>query len=184
MLDLFSWIAPIYDWIFSPASPEVLSWLDVRGGEVVLDIGGGTGRVAEALKDKAKVIVVDLSPGMVLRARKKGLMVCVACAEALPFPSEFADAVIVVDAFHHFRDHPLAAREAMRVLKKGKRLFLEEPDIANLVVKLIALGERLLLMRSRFYDFSTLLSFFLAEGGQLLRFERRRGFLRLLIGRS
>ena len=102
MPDLFSWIAPIYDRIFSPAGPEILSWLEVRVGEVVLDVGGGTGRVAEALKGKARVIVVDPSLGMVARAKRKGLMVCVARAESLPFPSEFADGVIVVDAFHHF----------------------------------------------------------------------------------
>jgi len=184
MPDLFSWIAPIYDRIFSPAGPEILSWLDVRVGEVVLDVGGGTGRVAEALKGNARVIVVDPSLGMVVRAKRKGLMVCVARAEFLPFPSEFADRVIVVDAFHHFHNHLLAAQEIMRVLKKGGWLFLEEPDIANLAVKLIALGEKLLLMRSRFHDFATLASFFLSRGGRLLRSERRAGFLRLLIGRS
>mgnify|MGYP000225528506 CR=1 FL=1 len=184
MPDLFSWIAPIYDRVFSPAGPEILSWLDIGRGEIVLDIGGGTGRIAEALKEKARVIVVDLSLGMAVRAKKKGLMVCIARAEALPFPSECADGVIVVDAFHHFRDHPLAVQEMMRVLKKGGWLFIEEPDIANVVVKLIALGEKLLLMRSRFYDFATLASFFLAEGWLLLHSERRAGFFRLLIGRS
>ncbi len=184
MPDLFSWIAPIYDRVFSPAGPEILSWLGIRGGELVLDIGGGTGRVAEVLKEKARIVVVDLSLGMAVQAKKKGLMVCIARAEALPFPSECADGVIVVDAFHHFRYHPLAAQEMMRVIRKGGWLFLEEPDIANVVVKLIALGEKLLLMRSRFYDFATLASFFLSKGGRLLRSERRAGFLRLLIGRS
>jgi demethylmenaquinone methyltransferase/2-methoxy-6-polyprenyl-1,4-benzoquinol methylase len=184
MPDPFFWLAPIYDRIFSPAGPEILSWLELQGGEVVLDIGGGTGRVAGALKEKARVVVVDLSPGMAVRAKKKGLMVCIARAEALPFPSEFADGIIVVDAFHHFRTHSLAAQEMMRVLKRGGRLFLEEPDISNLAVKLIALGEKLLLMRSRFYDFATLSSFFLIRGGNLLRFERKGGILRLLISRS
>jgi demethylmenaquinone methyltransferase/2-methoxy-6-polyprenyl-1,4-benzoquinol methylase len=42
-------------------------------------------------------------------------------------------------------------RELVRVLAPGGRLVVEEPDIAHWGVKLVALGEKLLLMRSHFY---------------------------------
>lgn len=184
MPDVFSWLAPLYDRIFSAPDRHALSWVDVGEGWLVLDVGGGTGRVAGALRGRAKAVVVDLSPGMLVQARKKGLPVCRARVEALPFASEVADGVIVVDAFHHFEDHVTASKELMRVLKRGGRIFLEEPDIANFVVKLIAFGEKLLCMRSRFYDFAALRSLFSAQGGNLIWFQRKRGFMRLIIGRS
>lgn len=182
MPDLFSWIAPLYDRIISSPTREKLSWIELGKEGLIIDVGGGTGRVAKVLKGEARVVVVvDLSFGMLVRAKEKGLMACCARVEALPFAPEVADAAVVVDAFHHFEDHFQAAKEIMRVLKKGGKLFLEEPDINNFVVKVIALGERLLFMRSRFYDFKALASFFLAPGGHLLWVQKGGGFLRLTI---
>lgn len=183
MPDLFSWIAPLYDRLFRPPDREMLLWLNIRGGELVLDVGGGTGRVTSILRDAGRVIVIDPSLGMLAQAKKRGLMVCCARAEALPFASEIADVVVVVDAFHHFSDHLRAAGELMRVLKKGGRLFVEEPDITNLAVKFLALGENFLFMRSRFYNFVTLSRFFLDQGAYLVLTERRRGLIRLVISR-
>ena len=39
----------------------------------------------------------------------------------------------------------------MRVLKPGGRLVIEEPDLNRLVVKMIAIAEKVALMRSHFY---------------------------------
>jgi len=73
--------------------------------------------------------------------------------------------MLVVDAFHHFGDHQMAARELLRVLRPGGRLVIEEPDIRRWPVKLIALGERLLLMRSRLFDAEALRRLFEEAGG-------------------
>ena len=56
----------------------------------------------------------------------------------------------MVDALHHFIDHADSAREMFRVLQPGGILVIEEPDIRTFGVKLIALAEKLLLMRSHF----------------------------------
>jgi ubiquinone/menaquinone biosynthesis C-methylase UbiE len=55
-----------------------------------------------------------------------------------------------VDALHHVVHHADSAREMFRVLKPGGLLVIEEPDIRTFGVKLIALAEKLLLMRSHF----------------------------------
>jgi ubiquinone/menaquinone biosynthesis C-methylase UbiE len=55
-----------------------------------------------------------------------------------------------VDALHHVIDQRHTAHEMYRVLKPGGRIVIEEPDIRTFGVKLIALGEKLLLMRSHF----------------------------------
>ena len=56
----------------------------------------------------------------------------------------------MVDALHHVINHGQTAREMYRVLKPGGRIVIEEPDIRSFYVKLIAVAEKLLLMRSHF----------------------------------
>ena len=56
----------------------------------------------------------------------------------------------MVDALHHVINPTESAREMFRVLKTGGVLVIEEPDIRTFGVKLIALAEKLLLMRSHF----------------------------------
>lgn len=153
MIDHFGLLAPIYDRLFGRVDvSDLVRLLRLCGGRA-LDVGGGTGRVAQALCAVAgQVIVSDLSAGMLAQAHQKlCLDVVQSHAEALPFPDNTFDGMIVVDALHHFCDQGQAVAELVRVLKPGGRLVIEEPDIRRWPVKLIALGERLLLMQSRFF---------------------------------
>ncbi len=71
------WNAPAYERISAPLEEmgrDVLSRLDLRGDETVLDAGCGTGRVTEALLDRVpggRVIGVDGSPSMIEQARTR-----------------------------------------------------------------------------------------------------------------
>jgi demethylmenaquinone methyltransferase/2-methoxy-6-polyprenyl-1,4-benzoquinol methylase len=47
-------------------------------------------------------------------------------------------------------DQDETARELWRVLKTGGKLIIEEPDIKHWGVKLVALAEKIALMRSHF----------------------------------
>jgi demethylmenaquinone methyltransferase/2-methoxy-6-polyprenyl-1,4-benzoquinol methylase len=136
-----------------------LAALPVRGN--LLDLGGGTGRVSAALrKEVDAVIVADVSMGMLKQTPRAALEAVCSFSEALPFPDNFFERIIMVDALHHVVDQPATAREMLRVLKPGGRIVIEEPNIALFAVKLIALAEKLLLMRSHFLSAKQIASLF------------------------
>lgn len=164
--DHFGLIAPLYNRQHEYSSLKTMievAALPTNGR--LLDVGGGTGRVASALYDQAgRIIIADPSLGMLrFAANKPGIQVTAACSESLPFPDGFFQRVIMVDALHHVVDQTTTARELLRVLEPGGRLVIEEPDIRTFGVKLIALVEKLLLMRSRFYSPHRIVSLFSSE---------------------
>jgi len=87
---------------------------------------------------------------MTRRAAVKGLSTVCTRAESLPFPSGSFDRVIMVDALHHVIDQHQTAHELFRVLVPGGRILIVEPDIHQFMVRVIAIGEKVLLMRSHF----------------------------------
>ena len=184
-MDLFNLLAPFYDRIFHFTDPtQLLALLQPDPDHRLLDVGGGTGRVTSELAEHvAQVCIVDLSPGMLFQAREKGLCAYQGVAERLPFQDGTFDRILIVDAFHHFRDWPEAAAELVRVLRPGGRMVVEEPDIRNKAVKLIALGEWLLLMRSRFFAPNDLARFFQVAGGRATRLEEHNGIYWVVIER-
>jgi ubiquinone/menaquinone biosynthesis C-methylase UbiE len=149
----FDVVAPYYDRLVRPGDParlkEILG-LPMRGG--LLDVGGGTGRAANLIKDYVDFIVVaDLSIKMLMEARRKdGLITVGSQSERLPFKDGAFARAIMVDAFHHVYDFRATARELWRVIKPGGMVVIEEPDIRKTGVKLMALFEKLALMRSHF----------------------------------
>jgi ubiquinone/menaquinone biosynthesis C-methylase UbiE len=153
-LDHFSLLAPFYDHFFGRQDLTLLhSLLALPVAGRLLDAGGGTGRVSQTLQEQAGQIVITDESGAMLRqaAPKNGLMPLLSPAERLPFPNASFDRVLVVDAFHHFAHQQQTIAEFWRVLTPGGRLVIEEPNIETWPVKLIALGEKLALMRSHFF---------------------------------
>ena len=109
------------------ASPTVLRAIEgsvgSRGdGRLLLDVGGGTGNYAVALRDRGfQVIVAEVNLAMVIRAAAKlGPSRCVAAdAAALPVKDAAADVVAMINTAHLFADRPRAFAEARRVLRDG-----------------------------------------------------------------
>jgi ubiquinone/menaquinone biosynthesis C-methylase UbiE len=162
-LDHFGLLAPFYEFFIRPKDPEKMrSLVHLPANGIVLDAGGGTGRVSQYLRSKAaQIVVADISFEMLREAQKKdGLQPVLSYTEDLPFKNDTFDCIIMVDALHHVSDQLKTAEELWRILKPGGGLIIEEPNIHSLGVKFIALAEKLALMRSHFLSPQQILGLF------------------------
>jgi len=150
--DHFNFLGPIYDLIFGRSkNQEIVRLTDIKDGQHILDVGGGTGRISVLLKkDSAKIIIADSAINMIRQAQDKGIHAVNAASEELPFRDGCFDRIVMVDAFHHVKNQEITLNEMWRLLAKDGKIIIEEPNVHNLFVKMIALGEKLLLMRSHF----------------------------------
>ena len=92
----------------------------------VLEVGCGTGLVLEKLSKVARTVKgVDLSPGMLAKARARGLDVREGSATNLPFPDDTFDAVVSFKVLAHVPDLGGAVREMVRVTRPGGHVAIE-----------------------------------------------------------
>ncbi len=153
IFDHFGFLAPFYEHFIQPKTPQKLCDLvDCPPFGLILDAGGGTGRVSQFLSDHAnQVVVADQSARMLKQTLvKESLRPVCTITEALPFQDDIFDRIIMVDAMHHVEQQEQSAMELWRVLKRGGRIVIEEPDISHCAVKIVAFFEKLVLMRSHF----------------------------------
>src|SRR5262245_267816 len=91
-----------------------------ESGQCVLDVGGGTGLVAQAAEARgSRITGRDISADMIAIAKAKGLA-CefqVGDAEVLPFADQAFDAVVCNFGLFHLPEPDRAIAEAGRVLR-------------------------------------------------------------------
>jgi trans-aconitate 2-methyltransferase len=137
MPDARDWDGHSYDRISGPMEAlgrAVLARLDLRGDELVLDVGCGSGRITEALLERlprGRVIAVDMSASMIEAARKRladasgpadgRLELRVADVLELELP-EPADAVLSTATFHWIVDHQRLFCRLHSLLRPGGQL--------------------------------------------------------------
>jgi ubiquinone/menaquinone biosynthesis C-methylase UbiE len=111
---------------------QVMSeYIDIRPSDILLDIGGNTGKITEAYSKNCKEVIV-LEPkhnvieyGMSHRPHIKFIE---GEAENIPLPGEYFDKVVASASFHHFSDQDKALEEVKRVLKLGGKMIILEID--------------------------------------------------------
>lgn len=97
----------------------------VRGSHV-LEVGCGTGLILEKLARTARRAEgVDLSPGMLELARKRGLDVREGSATELPYADDSFDVVLSFKVLAHVPDIERALSEMARVCRPGGHVIAE-----------------------------------------------------------
>ena len=120
---------------------------NIREGDQVLDIAGGTGDLALAFSKKVGnsgcVVHTDINEAMLRTGRDRlldagvALPTLVCDAEKLPFPANYFDLVSVAFGLRNMTHKELALAEMNRVLKPGgKLLVLEFSKVAPPLEKL------------------------------------------------
>jgi ubiquinone/menaquinone biosynthesis C-methylase UbiE len=151
-LTYFDRIAGIYKHApdFEP-DETIIQLLDLSPEVHLLDVGGGAGRVAVALKNWVKwVVVADPARRMLQLARAKALPVVCTPAENLPFPDGSYERVVMLDALHHVGDQIATASELWRILAPGGRILIIDPDLDHFSARLLSWMEKVLFMHSHF----------------------------------
>jgi len=101
--------------------------LGETGGGPVLDLGCGTGRLGRLLAGQRRVIGVDLSHPMLVRARATGgarASLVQGSAFALPFGTSAFSGAVSGFVLRNLRDLPAAFEELARVVRPGAPVAL------------------------------------------------------------
>jgi SAM-dependent methyltransferase len=131
------------DWLERPErnaeenTELLIKSLPVKRGEVIADIGAGTGyftrQLAEKVGSKGKVFAVDIQPEMITLLTNRMVSLGISNVQAIlgtiadpKLPPASVDWVLMVDVYHEF-SHPFEMIEAIcKSLKpNGKIIFVE-----------------------------------------------------------
>jgi demethylmenaquinone methyltransferase / 2-methoxy-6-polyprenyl-1,4-benzoquinol methylase len=155
---VFDSVAPRYDLMNDLMSGGVhrlwkialIDWVRPRRGQLVLDVAGGTGDVAQGLLGRmggaGRVVVCDINEAMLRvgrdRAIDRGILAgiewIVGDAERLPVAPHSVDACTIAFGLRNVTHPEAALAEAYRVLKPGGRFaclefsHVGEPTLARL----------------------------------------------------
>ncbi len=106
---------------------DVPRFARARRGEVVVEIGAGTGNFLSLFAPLARrLIAVDLTPRMLLEAKKRHPRIepVVAHASKIPLASRSVDLVTSAQALHHMTDAMSAIKEMRRIARAEGRVLI------------------------------------------------------------
>ncbi len=148
----------------------------------ILDIGGGTGRLARVLAEKCgEVWVLEPEKSRLRygREKRKNVKFMEGTAELMPFENEYFNKAIAIVSLHHFREPDKALSETRRVLKQNGLLAILEIDPGTIQGKVVNFFENTLGNSGcTFYAPSTLKRKIMECGfGEMVIMQTRIGYL-------
>lgn len=125
---------------------EVLAELVALDGQVVVDVGCGSGALVRWLAGQgAEAVGVEVEPAALARARAAepagGERYLEGGGQALPLPDDSADVVVFQQSLHHVPADSMdaALAEAARVARPGGTVYVQEPIAAGGFFELLRL---------------------------------------------
>ena len=123
--------------IRSSLTEKLIEMLTLKGGEIILDLATGTGRVARPLSKHitgGKIVGVDQALAMLDVGHQHQDPIphydqSAGEADKLPFKSNTFDRAFVSFSLHHFGNPSGVVNEVLRVLKNGGRFVVLDPII-------------------------------------------------------
>ena len=123
---------------------EVVKLMHLQAGQVVADIGAGTGyflsHLAQAVGPKGRVLALDVEPNMVEYMRRRAHESSLVQVEAVAIPPDdpklapgSVDRILIVNTWHHIDRRSAYAAKLAQALKRGGTVwivdFTRESDI-------------------------------------------------------
>jgi predicted methyltransferase len=114
---------------------EVISALGLKKGEVIADIGAGSGYftfpLARQVGNHGRLYAVDVSPDMIIHVNRRirdlkvNNVITVLCPVDDPLlPEASVDRVFICDTWHHIEGHPHYLALLKRTLKPGGQIVM------------------------------------------------------------
>lgn len=100
-------------------------------GSRVLDVGVGLGRLLGQIPDRDR-FGTDITFEYLEAAKERGIDVCCARAEDLPYRDDFFDVIVCTDVLEHVLDLNATIGSVLRVLKEDGVLIVRVPDREDL----------------------------------------------------
>lgn len=161
-------------WIYHPIAKlsrkpkryyhKIKSVTQTKPTDVILDVGGGNGIIANFFSSDVKhIMILDPSKKMLAKLKCDNITKVLGIAQKIPFKDNTFDLVYCVDSFHHFtngydlnefsKTTDLCIKELLRVLKKDGNLVFIEFDTRKFLGKLISFVEnKIMRWGSNFYN--------------------------------
>lgn len=116
---------------------ELSNWIDLKESDVVLDIACGNGTLLNRLarKEAIQAYGIDISENMIQAAKSRypDLNFKVSPNLPLKWPDQSVDVITVCCAFHHFEKPQAFISECKRILKRGGRIYIAEPNFGSVL---------------------------------------------------
>jgi ubiquinone/menaquinone biosynthesis C-methylase UbiE len=114
---------------------EVMTALNLKPGEVIADIGAGSGyftfRLAHQVGAKGKIYAVDVSPDMILHINRRirelkatNVVSILADADDPLLPDHSVNRFFFSDSWHHIEDHTKYLALMKKMLKPGGEIVM------------------------------------------------------------
>ncbi|MFW9922252.1 MAG: class I SAM-dependent methyltransferase [Candidatus Thorarchaeota archaeon] len=155
-MTLFDRVAHRYNKFVGPFNlHEINDYLPLKSDALLIDFGGGTGRVAFQLSQHvSECIVFDLSYAMLQQAKNNSnkLSLIQGSGENTPFRTNSINQIFLNDSLHHIQKQRETLEECYRILSPGGELIIREFDKKYFWNIFLIIGEAFLRFKSKFYS--------------------------------